>query len=521
MASAGLNDELTCSICLSIYKDPVMLPCGHNFCDHCIVHTMDSQTGSGIYTCPECRAVFKQRPSLQKNLKLSNIVERYLCTQPKETKSEVFCSYCIASPVLAVKTCLHCEASMCDMHLTTHSKSEKHVLIEPTAFKEEGNKCLIHNELLKYFCPQDSALICLSCSKEGKHHRHSWELISDAFEKKKTTLLDFLQKLNLRRTENQKQLSMLQERKKKEEGRASDMKERVAALFSDIREEVLALENKVINEIIRQEEKVSHPLADLIQRFEIEKADLYAKKCHIEKLCSVKDPLTLLKQPAITSDLGKKHLEVADISNFDGLTIDVTLQKGLSRLTDTIPKLKLSRGFYTEDESDMILNVNTADPNIALSPHLRRASYCQNEVSRPHHPERFMTQQVLSKNKFSSGQHYWEVKCANTGDWYIGVTYNSVKRKGDRSCMGNNYKSWCLRWEDQEFSADHDDESEDLYIEPSTFHFGIYLDYEGGCLSFYELSEPVKHLYSFKADFTEPLYAGFYIGEDSWIYIGK
>ncbi|OCT94834.1 E3 ubiquitin-protein ligase TRIM62 [Xenopus laevis] len=521
MASAVLNDELTCSICLNIYRDPVVLPCKHNFCKECISNILNSQRKTGNYICPECRAEFMHQPPLHKNLKLGNIVQRYLCTQQEEGKSEVFCTYCINSPVLAVKTCVHCEASLCDMHLRTHSKSEKHVLVEPASSKAETNKCLIHNELLKYFCSQDSALICLSCGKEGKHQGHRLELISAAFEKKKTTLRYLLQEINSRTIENDKQLWMLQKRKKRVQDKASDMTERVAALFRDIREEVLALENKVINEIITQEEKLSRPLADLIQKLEMETTDLHAKKCHVEEMCSVTEPLTLLKQPAINSDLGKKHLREADSDDFDELTIAMTLQKGLSSLSDTIPRLKKSKGFFMEDDSDMILNVDTADLNIALSPDLQNASYCQKEKSRPHHPERFMTQQVLSKNKFSSGQHYWEVKCANTGDWYIGVTYHSVKRKGDMSYIGSNNKSWCLSCKDEAFTADHDDESEELCSEPDTLHFGIYLDYESGQLSFYELSEPVKHLYTFKATFTEPLHAGFFIGEGSWIHIGK
>ncbi|OCT92124.1 E3 ubiquitin/ISG15 ligase TRIM25 [Xenopus laevis] len=520
MASAVLSDELTCSICLSIYRDPVMLPCGHHFCDHCIVRTLDSQTSSGIYNCPECRAEFKQRPSLQKNLKLSNIVEHYLCTQSKEEKSEVFCTYCINSPVLAMKTCLLCEASLCDRHLRTHSKSEKHVLIEPTASKEEKNKCLIHKELLKYFCTQDSALICLSCSKDNKHQGHNLELINDAFEKKKTALFDFLQKINSRKTENDKQLWMLQERKKKVQGKASDIKERVAALFRDIREEVLALENKVINEVNRQEEKLSCPLASLIKNLEIESADLHAKRSHIEELCSVTEPADLLKQPAISINLGKKDF-FHHSEDLDEVLIAMTLQKGLSMLPDTITKLKKSRGFLVEDNSDMILNVNTACVNIALSPDLRKASYCHIEKSRPHHPERFITQQVLSTQRFTSGQHYWEVGVSDEGDWSVGVTYNSVKRKGDISCIGQNYKSWCLNWLKKVLSAEYNNEQDDIYEELSQSTLGIYLDYEGGRLSFYKLSSPIIHLHTFRVTFTAPLHAAFYLHNKGWIHIGK
>lgn len=41
---------------------------------------------------------------------------------------------------------------------------------------------------------------------------------------------------------------------------------------------------------------------------------------------------------------------------------------------------------------------------------------------------------------------------------------------------------------------------------------GVYLDKQGGTLSFYKVScDKLEHLYTFKTPFTESLYAGFYI----------
>ncbi|KAG8543443.1 hypothetical protein GDO81_024630 [Engystomops pustulosus] len=103
MASAGLGKELECSICLSLYTDPVTLRCGHNFCRVCIDQVLTTQDGSGGYSCPECREEFQGRPGLQRNVTLCNIVENFLSFQPhQEDFTQICCTYCIQSPVPAV-----------------------------------------------------------------------------------------------------------------------------------------------------------------------------------------------------------------------------------------------------------------------------------------------------------------------------------------------------------------------------------------------------------------------------------
>uniref|UniRef100_A0A674JTQ9 RING-type domain-containing protein n=1 Tax=Terrapene triunguis TaxID=2587831 RepID=A0A674JTQ9_9SAUR len=47
-----LRDELVCPICLESFKDPVILDCGHNYCQACIT---DCWGASGTGVCPQCR----------------------------------------------------------------------------------------------------------------------------------------------------------------------------------------------------------------------------------------------------------------------------------------------------------------------------------------------------------------------------------------------------------------------------------------------------------------------------------
>ncbi|OCT73641.1 hypothetical protein XELAEV_18032604mg [Xenopus laevis] len=136
--------------------------------------------------------------------------------------------------------------------------------------------------------------------------------------------------------------------------------------------------------------------------------------------------------------------------------------------------------------------------------------------------ERFQVPQTLSSRSFPSGRHYWEVEVSESGEWGVGVTYPSIERGGDQSCIGNNNKSWCLyRWNNNNtYSVGHDNKWTELPHVSSCRRIRISLDYEAGRLSFYELSEPIRHLYTFTATFTEPLHVAFWVWEEGvWVRI--
>ncbi|XP_075711903.1 E3 ubiquitin/ISG15 ligase TRIM25-like [Rhinoderma darwinii] len=300
MASAELRDELLCSICLCIFTDPVTLRCGHNFCRVCIDQVLNTQDGSGVYCCPECRAEFQERPALQRNINLHNVAERVLSTQPRQEEiTGICCTYCVDSAVPAVKSCLMCEASLCDKHLRVHSKAAEHVLTEPST-SLENRKCPVHKKILEYYCTEDAACICVCCSLAGEHRGHQVEMLDEAAEKKKKKLKDVLQKLSTKREKMEERVQSLEERRRKAQEKAAGEEEKVTALFIDIRRRVDDLEKRVRSEISRQEEQAS--LSDVIQKLEIKKDELSRKMRDLEELCNMTDPLTVLQGPD-TGDL--------------------------------------------------------------------------------------------------------------------------------------------------------------------------------------------------------------------------
>ncbi|XP_040294506.1 E3 ubiquitin-protein ligase TRIM11-like [Bufo bufo] len=516
MASADLKAELLCPICLHTYTDPVMLRCGHNFCRVCIDRVLDIQDESGVYTCPGCREEFQKRPALMRNLGLRNIMENLLVTKHKETETGICCTYCVDSPVPAVKSCLHCEASLCEKHLRVHSKSSEHVLSDPST-SLENRKCSVHKKILEYFCTEDSAFICVSCSLVGEHLGHRVEMLDEASEKKKRKLRNIFQKLSTKREETEGRVQNLEERWRKAQEKASKEAERVTALFTDIRRQLDDLEKRVLSEISRQEMEESLSFSSLIQKLEIKKDELSGRMRHIEELCNMTDPLTVLQEPD-TGDLCDPEDEGGDedinrcLYDVGDLDVAVISDK-LHTLCDIITDIR--RGIYVEGSGDILLDVNTAANNILISDDLKSATWTQNNQNSPETADRFQKNQVMSSRGFTSGRHYWDVESSRSVGWRVGMCYPSIDRRGRQSFIGDNNKSWSLRRYYNQYLVKHD--GKDIRLPDKIFsnRFRICLDYEAGQLSFYELCDPIRHLHTFTATFTEPLHAALSVWRNS------
>uniref|UniRef100_A0A3Q1EZ06 RING-type domain-containing protein n=1 Tax=Acanthochromis polyacanthus TaxID=80966 RepID=A0A3Q1EZ06_9TELE len=167
----SLEDELTCSICLSPFDCPVTIPCGHNFCQDCLLTTWTDS-----YSCPQCRTLFATRPELKKNTVLSTVVETFRsraggpkeelsgAEEEKKKEMKVCCDTCMEAE--AAQTCLTCMASFCEEHLRPHRENPTfrvHQLSEPVGDLSE-RICPDHHKLMELFCSQHGRPICSLCS---------------------------------------------------------------------------------------------------------------------------------------------------------------------------------------------------------------------------------------------------------------------------------------------------------------------------------------------------------------------
>lgn len=102
-----------------------------------------------------------------------NRVSRVPSGRPRVTLEEVLCDSCIDNKQKAVKSCLVCQASFCELHLKPHFEGaafRDHQLLDP--IKDfEARKCPIHGKTMELFCQTDQVCICYLCMfQEHKNH---------------------------------------------------------------------------------------------------------------------------------------------------------------------------------------------------------------------------------------------------------------------------------------------------------------------------------------------------------------
>ncbi|XP_024861393.1 tripartite motif-containing protein 29 [Kryptolebias marmoratus] len=75
---------------------------------------------------------------------------------------EVPCDVCMDLNTKALKTCLVCLVSYCQLHLGPHRHLKNHKLVDPVSNLED-RVCKRHDKLLELFCRTDQESICPMC----------------------------------------------------------------------------------------------------------------------------------------------------------------------------------------------------------------------------------------------------------------------------------------------------------------------------------------------------------------------
>ncbi|XP_039374046.1 butyrophilin subfamily 1 member A1-like [Mauremys reevesii] len=160
---------------------------------------------------------------------------------------------------------------------------------------------------------------------------------------------------------------------------------------------------------------------------------------------------------------------------------------------------------------DVTLDPNTAHPNLVLSEDQKTVTYDERRQDLPDNPERFNTYPtVLGANRFTGGRFYWEVEVGDKTNWTVGVCRESVIRTGKvRLTPGNGH--WAVWLRDGKYEACTSSPRTPLSVSVSPSRVGVFLDYEGGEVSFYNVTDR-SHLFTFTDTFSGTLHPYFYPG---------
>ncbi|CAH1227373.1 MID1 [Branchiostoma lanceolatum] len=286
----GLEDELTCPVCLELYTCPLLLPCHHNLCLRCAEAFLETPSDEpegaqaacssgqappspekklGSFACPTCREEVhlgdRGVDGLRRNLLLQNIIDRFKHAQSQWKRDAVPCLVCDATPPRdAVKTCTNCKLSYCRDCLPLVHPSRgamaNHQLVAPMESFDALQKtvmCPDHkNKPVELYCKKDGAPVCSLCKLVGKHKEHDVAALEEVFGGKKEDLQKVVKEMEGKIEKETTKIKELETRKVAMENHGAQVKSQIQTqcneLISIIREREVAMVAKV-DEVVRDD----------------------------------------------------------------------------------------------------------------------------------------------------------------------------------------------------------------------------------------------------------------------------
>ncbi|CAG5990731.1 unnamed protein product [Menidia menidia] len=490
-----LQTELTCPVCLELFRDPVILECGHHFCQVCIVQCWEAKADE-LSSCPKCRKSCARR--LRPNSLLCNVVDSVRRVRAMDEAAAAGggpsgWENC-ASPEVA-------EEREPGSSMSSVASSVGH-------WPHFGmDMCEEHEEKLKLYCEDDQLPICLVCGMSRDHKTHNVIPITEAFENYRDKLTVALERVQLQtedatlfqRQTNEKILLIKE--------RAGDLEEQVTAEFSRLREFLLQEEERIKEKLQKEkEEKLGQLEEGLTQATEqISQLESTAEKLRLklreeenpEQLKGIKDFI------GGAESLFERPPEVA-----------VDLQSGEFLGPLQYRTWRKMSSIFQPAVSAVTLDPDTAYPRLWVSACGTSVQVGKVQTNLPNNPERFTRYNiVLGSEAFSSGRHYWEVEVGGKTAWGLGVARASVNRKEEISlCPDDGF--WTMVRRDRgngtsEYEACTDSDESLIYPPKAPKRVGVYLDYGRGEVAFYDAGD-MSHLFTFyDAKFQEPVFPYF------------
>ncbi|XP_070710337.1 E3 ubiquitin-protein ligase TRIM39-like [Pempheris klunzingeri] len=520
------EEQLLCSICLDVFTDPVTLACGHNFCKSCITQHLNFNSQ---HQCPMCKEQVGRKYKLGVNTFISEMAVQFRQSAGMKdrdsSEEQVAKPRTVSHDILteskwrALQSCLLLALSLTCLSIYFATNVKLHQMVSSQnsdqLFNTVEDVCTEHGKPLELYCKNEQMPICRSCA-DSSHRSHHVVPLKEEYEAKKAELrsteADIQKKIQDRQLKYQE---IKHSAKLIKEAASREMADGVQ-VFTALIQSLERAKVDLLKMIEEKQNMAQKQAKDFIQDLEQEISELVKKRAEVEQLSRTKDPLHFLQSfPSLSAaPLTKDWTEVSVCpTSYEGITTTV-LVSAVDQLTETIrdetkklheAKLRNVQQFAV----DVTLDPDTAHPALILSDDGKQVhcSDAWNEL--PEIPKRFKPAiNVLGKQSLSCGRLHYDVQVTGKTGWTLGVARESVKRKGELNVNPENgYWTICLRKGKEHFAlASH---PVPLSVNYHLEKVRVFVDYEEGLVSFYDV-DAAELLYSFTGcSFTEKLYPFF------------
>ncbi|XP_073403573.1 nuclear factor 7, brain-like isoform X2 [Dendrobates tinctorius] len=454
MASGDFAEELTCLLCSELFKDPVMVECGHNFCRNCIDKAWDGQES---FTCPDCKEVITDK-RYTTNRALANLV--------KKTVGSSSTTLTPAKPKLA-------------------------------------ENCPEHDERLKLYCKDDGTLSCVICRDSLKHASHNFLPILDAVGLYRAELSTIVAPLEETLKVTEQLTDQQQEKVEQHKTNISEFKQHIVDEFKNLHTFLKEQEEKLLEQLQDQGDNLLKEMETNMVKMQENRDNIKQTITMANERVNDTDSISFLMD--IKSFIEKCQTQQKEVMSSGNSLLSKDLCQGTFRGPLQYTVWKQMRSFIVPKLTPMLLDPSTAHPNLVLSDNMTSVKYGDNKHVLPDNPKRFsQCILVLGSQGFDSGRHYWEVEVGDKTAWDVGMASESSNRKGKIKLNPKN-GYWAIWLRNGNAYKALESPSRTLILSAKPKRIGVYIDYEGGQISFYN-ADDMTAIYTFRATFTEKLY---------------
>ncbi|XP_031157034.1 E3 ubiquitin-protein ligase TRIM21-like isoform X3 [Sander lucioperca] len=290
-------------------------------------------------------------------------------------------------------------------------------------------------------------------------------------------------------------------------------------VFTSLKESVERGLNELINTIKEKQKTTEKQAEAFIKELEQEISELMKRSTEVEQVLRSEDHLHLLQSvqslniqhPPPTKDWTEVSVRP---SSYEGTVVKAVaqLEETLSKKMKKLLEAELKR--VQQYAVDVTLDPDTAHPDLILSDDGKQVNLGDRlskllRKNLPDNPERFSNSaSVLGKQSFSSGRFYFEAQVKGKTKWDLGVVRESINRKGSIN-LGPQNGYWTIWLRNRNEYKALADPPVLLSLKSPPQKVGVFVDYEEGLVSFYDV-DAAAFIYSFTGcSFTEKLFPFF------------
>ncbi|XP_075298418.1 tripartite motif-containing protein 29 isoform X5 [Opisthocomus hoazin] len=218
-------------------------------------------------------------------------------SRPRVKLEDVLCDSCIDNKQKAVKSCLVCQASFCELHLKPHLEGaafRDHQLLDP--IKDfEARKCPVHGKTMELFCQTDQMCICYLCMFQ-EHKNHSTVTVEIEKAGKEAELSLQKEQLQLKIIEVEDEMDKWQKERDRIKNYTTNEKATVDQHFKELIRDLERQRDEVKAALDQREKIASENVKEIVDELEERAKLLREDKENREQIHQISDSVLFLQE---------------------------------------------------------------------------------------------------------------------------------------------------------------------------------------------------------------------------------